>query len=111
MSLLTLAFYAQGIFSEQPVFMWSGHIVALFTVIYGYAILFRRKNESFFTIGRKTYGIFDMAVTLGLVYFLFHVSYFDRFSPTESFFMITAIVLIITGKLVYYLRKGVPATT
>ncbi len=57
------------------------------------------------TAGKKAYGIFDLIITLGLFYFLFHISYFDRYSSFESFLLISAILVIIIGKVIYYYRK------
>lgn len=105
LALLSLAFYAQGIFSENVVFMWAGHIVALFTVVYGYVKLYKSEIFKLSTAGRKVYGIFDLLVTIGLFYFLFHISYFVRYTAVESFLLVTAIVLIIVGKIIYYYRK------
>lgn len=105
LAILTLVFYAQGIFSENFVFIWSGHISAIFTVVYGYIKMFSSKDFSFSTAGKKAYGIFDLVITIGLFYFLFHISYFERYSAAESFLLISAIMLIIVGKLIYYYRK------
>ena len=105
LALLSLAFYAQGIFSDNAVFIWGGHIVALFTVVYGYIKLYNSEKFKLSTTGRKAYGIFDLLVTIGLFYFLFHISYFVRYSAVESFLLISAIVLIIVGKIIYYYRK------
>ncbi len=105
LALLSLAFYAQGIFSDNAVFIWGGHIVALFTVVYGYIKLYDSEKLKLSTTGRKAYGIFDLLVTIGLFYFLFHISYFVRYSAVESFLLISAIVLIIVGKIIYYYRK------
>ncbi len=105
LTLLTIAFYAQGIFSENFVYVWSGHITAIFTVVYGYVKIISSKDFSLTSTGRKVYGIFDLLFTMGLFYFLFYISYFERYSATESFLLITAIMLIIVGKLIYYYKK------
>lgn len=105
LAMLAIAFYAQGIFSENIVFIWSGHISTIFTIIYGYIKLFSSTNFSLSTAGRKLYAIFDLVITIGLFYFLFHISYFDRYSGAESFLLIVALMSIIIGKLIYYYWK------
>lgn len=103
--LLTLAFYAQGIFSENFVFIISGHISAFFTIVYGYIKIISSKNFSLKTTGKKAYVFFDLSITIALFYYLFHISYFESYSATESFLLISALMLIIVGKSIYYFRK------
>lgn len=111
LALLTLIFYAEGTFNDNSVFVWCGHIAAIFTIIYGYAKLFSNKDFTLSIASKKTYGIFDLVITLGLFYFLFHISYFDHYSSVESFLLISAIMLIIVGKVIYYYRKEFSSQT
>jgi len=105
LAVLAMAFYAQGLFSENVTFIWAGHISVLFTVVYGYVKLVRSESFRLSSKGRKAYGIFDVIFTIGFVYFMFHISAFAKYSSTETFFLMSAILLIIVGKFLYYYKK------
>ncbi|TVQ04452.1 MAG: hypothetical protein EA359_06410 [Balneolaceae bacterium] len=105
LAVLAMAFYAQGLFSENATFIWAGHVSTLFTVVYGYVKLVRSESFKLNTAGRKAYGIFDVIFTIVFVYFMFHISAFAQYSSMETFFLMTAILLIIVGKFMYYYKK------
>jgi hypothetical protein len=105
LAVLAIAFYAQGLFSENVTFIWAGHVSALFTVVYGYLKLVRSESFNLNSTGRKAYGIFDVIFTIGFTYYLFHLSFFERYSSTETFFLMTAILFIIVGKFIYYYHR------
>ena len=104
-ALLAIAFYAEGLHSGNFIMIWGGHISAVIATIYGYVKLILTRETNPLSAGRITYGIFDLGVTLGMLYYLFHISYFNKYSSTESFLLITAIITIIVGKAIYYYKK------
>lgn len=103
--LLTLAFYIEGFLSNNFVMVWGGHASALMTVIYGYIKLTNSKHYSFSETGRKVYDIFDVIFAGGLFYFFYAMGAFERFSTIENVVVISAIVLIIVGKAIYFYKK------
>jgi len=104
-ALLAIAFYAEGLHSGNSIKIWGGHISAIIATIYGYGKLVLTREINQLSAGRLTYGIFDVGITLGMLYYLFHISYFNKYSSTESFLLITAIIVIIAGKAIYYYKK------
>lgn len=105
LTLLAIAFYAEGIMRENTILIWSGHTSVLFAAIYGYIKLVSVRRLQLTSGGRIAYGLFDVIITFGMFYYLFHISYFSKYSAVESFLLITAITFIIIGKSIYYSRK------
>jgi len=103
--LLTSVFYLEGLLNNHPIMLWAGHVSALMTVIYGYINIFSSKDFSLSKTGRKAFGIFDVVFALGLFYFFYAIGVFERYSTLENIALISAIVLIIAGKAIYFYKK------
>src|SRR5690625_4766010 len=101
-ALLAIAFYAEGLHSGNSIKIWGGHISASIATIYGYGKLVLTREINQLSAGRLTYGIFDVGITLGMLYYLFHISYFKKYSSTARFLLSDSITVMIAGKAIYY---------